>query len=112
MIQPIAPCSCATLGLMPLQLLPYFAMAIFPFTLRALRIRKLFYARDRYWLTDKMPKEQIKNLSEIKIIKTFVKIGLLIIFIYIVLVIFILLVIKNPDLQLIFDDPSQVLDNS
>ena len=76
-------------------------MAIFPFTLRALRIRRLFAARDKYWITDKMPKEKIKEICEIKIIKTFAKIGILVIIIYIILLTIIILSTKNQDLIVI-----------
>ena len=50
--------------------------ATFPLTLRALRINKLFKARDEYWITGKFPKKTIKNWSEKRIIFIFIMIGI------------------------------------
>jgi len=84
----------------------FLPMAIFPFALRALRIRRLFAARDKYWITDKMPKEQIKEICEMRIIKTFVKIGISMLIIYIILLTIILLSTKNQDLLVIREEPN------
>lgn len=35
-------------------------MAIFPYILRSLRIKKMFDFREIYWETDKMPKDKIR----------------------------------------------------
>ena len=34
-------------------------LAIIPYLLRSYRIRKLYEAREIYWITDKMPKKKI-----------------------------------------------------
>ena len=51
-------------------------LAIVPYLLRALRIKKLFDAREVYCDTDKMPKKEIWNWREGNVIKWFM-IGLI-----------------------------------
>lgn len=46
-------------------------LAFAPFILRALRIKKMFDAREQYCETDKMPKELIWQWREANIIKKF-----------------------------------------
>jgi hypothetical protein len=46
-------------------------MAVFPYFLRSIRIKRMFDCREIYWQTDRMPKEIIRNWNEARILTIF-----------------------------------------
>lgn len=46
-------------------------MALFPYFLRSLRIKKMFDIREIYWRTDRMPKELILKWREFRVLSIF-----------------------------------------